>query len=70
MIAQNLHLKEHCYAQATQIIVWSKGMFKFNLDIGYALPGLSEFLRPLTFQMLWPLATTNCSGQRPRIASL
>ena len=31
---------------------------------------LPEILRPVTFQMLWPSATTNCSGWRPQIASL
>ena len=33
-------------------------------------PGLSEFLKLVTFQMLWPSATTICGGRRPRIASL
>ena len=32
--------------------------------------GVSEILATVTFQMLWPLATTNYGGRRPRIASL
>ena len=28
-------------------------------------PGLSDFLRLVTFQILWALATTNCGGRRP-----
>ena len=33
------------------------------------LPGLSDFFRPVNFQMLWPLATTKFGGCRPQIVS-
>ena len=39
-------------------------------DAYYMNFGGADFLRPVTFQMLWALATTNCGGGRPRIVSL
>ena len=35
-----------------------------------AAAGLPEILPTVTFQLLWPLATTNCGSLWPRIASL
>ena len=45
-------------------------VLKFTFILLNVINRLLEFLRSVTFQILWPLDTKNCGCQRPRIAFL